>query len=655
MKINNNNLKKIGKIIFSLPTSTKIFVAIVLDLICCLLSLSVAYFLRLGQFTPLLDQELLSLTISIIIAIPIFNVFGLYKAVFRYSGSSALFIVLQAIFTYGIIYAFILTVYGLPGIPRTIGLIQPLVLFTFLASWRMFLSYWLGSLYRNKFNSFNNSKTLIYGAGSAGRHLVKAIRESGEIDIKGFIDDDVSTQGRYIDGKPVYSPKKLKNLIDKYGINLVLLAIPSVSRKRRKEIIKNLCNHNIAIRTIPGISSLVLGIEKIDNIEDLDIDDLIGRDQIEPFSTLMQENISSKVILVTGSGGSIGSELCRQILKQNPKRLLMIEINEFALYKIHSELCELQSKRDELKLIELIPLIACVRNSFRIDQIIKTWRPSTIYHAAAYKHVPLVEHNVIEGLDNNIFGTLRIAEIALKHNVENFVLISTDKAVRPTNIMGASKRISELCLQAKYGELLAQNLEKLNTKFSIVRFGNVIDSSGSVIPKFREQIRNGGPLTLTHKEIRRFFMTINEAAELVIQAGAMACGGDVFVLDMGEPVKIITLAKRMIELSGLTIKNKSNPRGDIEIELIGLRPGEKLYEELLISNKPQSTNHPKIFKSLDPYIDWIELEPKLNSLELLLKQNDHKGIRNLIKEIVIDFKPKNEILDYIHIQKNKTK
>ena len=648
MKKNNNNFNKFAQIIFSLPTASKILIAIVFDLSSCFISVWLSYFLRLGEFVPFFRQEFLASIISIIIAIPIFIVFGLYKAVFRYSGSSALLLVLQAILAYGIIYGITLTIYGVPGVPRTIGLIQPLVLFSFLASWRMTLSFWLGSLYRRKFNSFENPKTLIYGAGSAGRQLFKAIRDSGSIDIRGFIDDDLSTQGRLIDGKQVYSPKKLKKLIDNNGINLVLLALPSVSRKRRIEIIKNLSNYNIAIRTIPGISAIALGLEKIDHIEDLDIDDLIGREQIEPFNHLMTQNISSKVILVTGSGGSIGSELCRQIIKLKPKKLLMVEINEFALYKIHSELSELQNKQDELKSIEIIPLIASVKNSRRIDEIMKIWNPSTIYHAAAYKHVPLVEHNVIEGLDNNIFGTLTIAELALKHKVLDFVLISTDKAVRPTNIMGASKRVSELCLQALVGELLVLNKDKPKKKISIVRFGNVIDSSGSVIPKFREQIRNGGPLTITHKEIRRFFMTISEAAELVIQAGAMASGGDVFVLDMGEPVKIITLATRMIELSGLTVKNNSNPNGDIAIKMIGLRPGEKLYEELLISNNPEATKHPKIFKSLDPYIEWSKLKPKVDSLQKLLIKNDHKAIRNLLKEIVNDFHPKNEIVDYVY-------
>lgn len=653
MKKNNKNLIKFGQIIFSLPTSSKILIAIVFDLLSCFISVWLSYFLRLGEFVPFFREEFLASLISIIIAIPIFIVFGLYKAVFRYSGSSALLLVFQAILAYGIIYGMVLTIYGVQGVPRTIGLIQPLVLFSFLASWRMTLSFWLGGLYRRKFNSFKNPKALIYGAGSAGRQLVKAIRDSGSIDIKGFIDDDLSTQGRLIDGKQVYSPNKLRKLIDNKGINLVLLALPSVPRKRRIEIIKNLSYFNIAIRTIPGISSIALGYEKIDHIEDLDIDDLIGREQIEPFNHLMTQNISTKVILVTGSGGSIGSELCRQILKLKPKKLLMVEINEFALYKIHSELSELQSKRDELKSIEIIPLIASVKNSQRMDEIMKTWRPSTIYHAAAYKHVPLVEHNVIEGLDNNIFGTLTIAELALKHKVLNFVLISTDKAVRPTNIMGASKRISELCLQALFGELLKHNKDKQKTNISIVRFGNVIDSSGSVIPKFREQIRNGGPLTITHKDIKRFFMTISEAAELVIQAGAMATGGDVFVLDMGEPVKIITLAIRMIELSGLTVKNNTNPNGDIAIKMIGLRPGEKLYEELLISNNPQATKHPKIFKSSDPYIEWGRLKPKIDTLQKLLSKSDLEAIRNLLKDIVNDFHPKNEIVDYVYKAKAK--
>jgi len=643
----------LSQIIINLPRFSKIFIALLFDLISCSFSLWLSFFIRLGEFSSINERGFEALLLSFSLSIPIFVIFGLYRAVFRYSGYFALLIVIKASFIYGLIYSLLITIYGFSGIPRTIGLIQPLLFFIFIATWRMLISYFLGGFYRKHLNSSSNAKALIYGAGKAGRQLAKAIEDSGEIAIKGFLDDNELHQGRFIDGKFIYPPKKLKELINQKSINLILLAIPSVSRKRRMQIINDLRTYKIAVRSIPGISDLARGLDSKYFLEDLVIDDLLGREQIEPFKSLLKKNIFSKVVLVTGAGGSIGSELCRQVLKLKPKKIIMVEINEFALYSINSELIDIKNKKKGLENVELIPLISCIKDNERMSEIISTWRPKTIYHTAAYKHVPLVEHNLVEGLKNNIFGTLGIAQLAEKNDVRDFVFISTDKAVRPTNVMGVSKRISEMILQAKVEEETNLKRKKNKTKFSIVRFGNVLESSGSVIPKFRQQIKNGGPVTLTHRKITRYFMTLSEAAELVIQSGAMAKGGDVFVLDMGEPVEIFQLAKRMIELSGLQIKNEFNPNGDIEIAITGLRPGEKLYEELLVSNNPLATKHPKIFRSKDPFLKWKYLKPKLDYLNKVINQNNYKAIRKSLKDIVNEYYPKDNIVDYVFL-KNKS-
>ena len=472
------------------------------------------------------------------------------------------------------------------------------------------------------------------------------MQDSQEISMLGFLDDDEKKKGCLIDGKRIYSPIKIGNLISKKNISLVLLAIPSITRKRKSEIIKNLLNYKITVRTIPDISNLASGKSLITEFIDLEIDDLLGRIPVEPFQALMIRDISSKTILVTGAGGSIGRELCLQIIKDKPKKLLLVEISEYALYSIHEKLKEYGNINTEL-----IPLIGSVQDSQRMERIISIFKPETIYHAAAYKHVPIVEHNLIEGLKNNLLGTYSLAKIALDKKVSNFVFISTDKAVRPTNIMGATKRLAELSLQALNEQPFILSKSKIKTKFSIVRFGNVLDSSGSVIPKFRDQIKNGGPITLTHKDITRYFMTITEAAQLVIQAGALAKGGDVFVLDMGDPIKIYDLALRMIELYGFTLKNSSNLNGDIEIKITGLRPGEKLYEELLLSKNPIKTTHPKIYRSKEPYILYEELVKEIDLLKVLIENNDLENILINLKKIVIDYFPNTKIIDHTFVKK----
>ena len=627
-------IQKFIRLLLNQPRFVKSSIAFSIDLALCIFSIWISYYLRLGEFISFSDRGLNALIYSILISFPLFFLFGLYKSIFRSSGMFTIFIVSKAIIIYGIIYSSLIVFFRLDGIPRTLGLIQPLVLWILIISWRIVFKNLLFKFISNNIFTNNVSNALVYGAGIAGRQLLRAMQESNEIKIKGFLDDDINQQGCFIDGKMIFAPKDLKYLIKKRNINLILLALPSIPISQRSKIVLNLSNYKIAVRTIPSISDLAKGKSLITDLIDLNIDDLLGRIVVEPNRELMSENIFSKTILVTGAGGSIGSELCRQIIQYSPKNILLIEISEYALYKIHSEL-----ETVNLNNINLIPLLASVQDKKRIKEIISIWRPSTIFHAAAYKHVPLVEHNLVEALKNNLFGTFYLANLAGTYKVPNFVFISTDKAVRPTNFMGATKRFAEISLQAL-------NNNALNTKFSIVRFGNVLDSSGSVIPKFREQIKNGGPITLTHLEITRYFMTITEAAQLVIQAGAMAKGGDVFLLDMGEPIKIYDLAKRMIQLSGKSIKNEKNINGEIQIKITGLRPGEKLYEELLLSNSPQKTKHPRIFKSKEPFIDFDDLIIEMKILKKLIEENDLFEIIKKLKIIVPEYTPNSKIVDF---------
>ena len=628
-----------------LPRGIKILIAIIFDAICCILSIWIAYYLRLGEFSPFLKITGVASLLSLLFSIPIFTFFGLYKAIFRYSGLRSLFAVIKAIFCYAFIFFGFILQTKIPGIPRTIGLIQPLILLIFIGSWRMILAYFLSGGYQKQFYRNNIQNVLVYGAGEAGRQLFKAMQGSNVINIKGFIDDDISKQGYYVDEKPVISNDRLKKFISYNNISLILLAIPSVGRSRRNEIIKNLRYLNIEVRTIPSISDLAKGDASITDFFALDIDDLLGREEVEASSYLMKKNITGKVILVSGAGGSIGSELCLQSINLNPEKILLIENSEYALYSITSKLNEIINKLS-LRNIEIIPLLANVQDEKRMNNIISIWKPFIIFHAAAFKHVPIVEYNLVEGIKNNSIGSLKLAEVAIKNKTPYFVFISTDKAVRPTNIMGATKRLAEISLQAIFYNQVKGLKNNKFTKISIVRFGNVLESSGSVIPKFREQIKKGGPITLTDLKITRYFMTIKEAAQLVIQSSAMAKGGEVFLLDMGNPVKIYDLALKMIELTGHSLKDEFNPYGDIEIKLTGLRPGEKLYEELLLSGNPCPTKHSKIFRSKEPYIKWNELEPKLNYLKIYLKDNDHRNLLRILKEIVKDYSPEKGIVDY---------
>jgi FlaA1/EpsC-like NDP-sugar epimerase len=632
-------LTKLSSPMLALPRVAKRAVALSIDLGLCVLTVWLAYYLRLGEFVALSGNALVAVGASIGIALPIFVTSGLYRAIFRYSGWPALLTVARAVGVYGLLYASVFTAIGMADVPRTVGIIQPILLLLFVGASRAFARVWLGDQYRSILKFEARPKVLIYGAGQTGRQLAAAMANSHAMKVAGFLDDDDRLHGHVLNGLPIYNPDDLNSLAATLHISDVLLALPSIGRKRRNEILGQIRNAHVSVRTLPSVTDLAQGRVSVSDLRELDIDDLLGREPVSPNHILLAKNVTGKVVLVTGAGGSIGSELCRQILATGPAKLLLIEQSEFALYSIHQELEEKLAERE----VVLVPLLASVQDGERMREIMSTWRPDTVYHAAAYKHVPLVEHNPAEGIKNNVLGTLRTAQAAAENDVADFVLVSTDKAVRPTNIMGASKRLAEMALQA----LAASNA---GTKFSMVRFGNVLGSSGSVVPRFRQQIRDGGPITLTHPDITRYFMTIPEAAQLVIQAGAMAKGGDVFVLDMGESVRIMDLARRMVELSGLTVKDEHNSDGDIEIQITGLRPGEKLYEELLIGDNPKPTAHARIMKAHENFIPWPELEGKLNALELALNVNDVSVIRLMMESLVADYTPSEEIVDWVYME-----
>lgn len=625
--------------VLAMPRVAKRIVALLVDVSLCVLTVWLAYYLRLGVFVPLSGNALIAAGASVALTLPVFIVSGLYRAIFRYSGWPALLAVARAVGIYGLLYAAIFTAIGMVGVPRTVGIIQPILLLLFVGASRALARLWLGDQYQSILKRVSRPRVLIYGAGKTGRQLAAAMANSHEMRVVGFLDDDDRLHGHVLNALPIYSPDDLVNLVATLNVGDVLLAMPSIGRNRRNEILGRIRGAHVSVRTLPSMTDLAQGRVSVSDLRELDIDDLLGREPVMPNHILLAMNVCNKVVMVTGAGGSIGSELCRQILAVGPTKLLLIEQSEFALYAIHQELERKLASRE----IVLVPLLASVQDEERMREIMSTWHPETLYHAAAYKHVPLVEHNPAEGIKNNVLGTLRTARAAAENGVSDFVLISTDKAVRPTNIMGASKRLAEMVLQA-----LAAITS--GTKFSMVRFGNVLGSSGSVVPKFRQQIRDGGPITLTHPDITRYFMTIPEASQLVVQAGAMAKGGDVFVLDMGQSVKIMALARRMVELSGLTVKDEQNPDGDIEIEITGLRPGEKLYEELLIGDNPKPTSHSRIMKAHEEFIPWAELVERLDALEKALGANDVGTIRQLMQQLVSGYTPSDEIVDWVYLE-----
>ena len=648
-----NIFAECSQFLLSFSRRAKQSLVLLIDLSACIITVYIAFYLRLGEW-GLIRNDInsglfLATVISLGLALPIFFVFGLYRAIFRYSGIASFLAIVKAIVIYSFLYATFFTVIGISGIPRTVGIIQPILLLITILAIRMLARYWLGDLYQQHSNSPVLQQALIYGAGSVGRQLAQAMMNNKRVRVVGFLDDNVALQGQLINQLPIYAPSQLSELIIPLKISELFLALPEENRKHRNEILRKIQDIKISIRTLPSMTELAQGKVTANDLQELDIEDLFGRESTVFDSISSNKNILGKVVLVTGAGGSIGSELCRQIFILGPAVLLLYEQNEFSLYALHQELQRRQTITGSKNNI-FIPLLGSITDTRRISEVMASWSPHTVYHAAAYKHVPLVEHNVTDGIRNNVFGTLITARMAVKYGVSDFVLVSTDKAVRPTNVMGASKRLAEMILQALARERIISNTV---TNFSIVRFGNVLESSGSVIPKFRQQIRNGGPITLTHPEVMRYFMTIPEAAQLIIQAGTMSKGGEVFLLDMGEAVKIIDLIRRMIQLSGLTLCDEGNPNGDIKIEIIGLRPGEKLYEELLIGDNPEPTSHPRIMKANEDFLPLEELEGKLQLLQAALDINDLDQIFQILERLISGYQMSDNIVDWVYLEKNK--
>ncbi|MBY3210059.1 polysaccharide biosynthesis protein [Rhizobium laguerreae] len=627
--------------LLAMPRVAKRALALLLDSSFCVLTIWLAYCFRLNEWTVLTGVQWLPVFVSLCMALPIFIVMGMYRAIFRYANMAAFITVLKAIAIYGVAFMTIFTALSVPGVPRTVGILQPFLLLIAIGLSRLSIRYWLGDAYQRILHKNMLAKVLIYGAGTAGRQLAGALINSAELNVVGYLDDDPRLKGGVMGGLPIYDPSDLPVLAESLGVHNVLLALPSASRQRRNEILEHIRKARVNVRTLPDLTALAQGRIAVSDIRELEIEDLLGREAVAPRQELLDKSMRNKVVMVTGAGGSIGGELCRQILRTGPSSLILIDQNEFALYNIHAELQKLAElyKHENM---QIVPILCSVRDQDRMEHVMQSWRPQTLYHAAAYKHVPLVEHNAVEGIKNNVMGTLVAARAANKCGVSNFVLISTDKAVRPTNVMGASKRLAEMVLQALAAE---SAVDRMRTNFSMVRFGNVLGSSGSVVPLFRQQIKDGGPVTLTHPDITRYFMTISEASQLVIQAGAMAEGGDVFLLDMGEPVRIADLARKMVELSGLAVRDEDNPEGDIELSVTGLRPGEKLFEELLIGDNPETTEHPRIMKAREDFLSWPELSRRLNALNAALDRNDMIAARSTLAELVSGYSSTGEVSD----------
>jgi len=618
------------------PRPTKRLITLLYDALIIPLAIYSALALRHGELlisiTPQITTTILTTTF---ITLGIFTRTGLYRAVIRYMASKAFSTLAMGITLSALVLAtssFITQA----NLPRSSIIIYWFTAFSLLGGPRLFI--------RNIVNQLNNVKkeaVLVYGAGNQGIALTSALNSSDQYRAVAFLDDNKKKQKTLIQGLKVHSPNNITALTERHNIKKVLLALGNANSFQRKQLIERISNTKLEILTTPAVQDIISGKAKIEEIKEIEIEDLLGRDCVTPDQTLLSSNIQEKVVLVTGAGGSIGSELCRQIIKLKPEKLILLELNEFSLYTIEQELnAYCQAKKLN---ITIVSILGSVQKQNRLTTIFKTFNVETIYHAAAYKHVPMVEHNVVEGVRNNVFGTWYCAEAAISAEVKHFVLISTDKAVRPTNVMGTSKRLAELVLQA-----LAQR--QSNTRFCMVRFGNVLGSSGSVVPLFHKQIKHGGPITVTHPDIIRYFMTIPEAAMLVIQAGSMGKGGDVFVLDMGEPVKITALAQKMIRLSGLTEKTESEPNGDIEIQFSGLRPGEKLYEELLIGENVEGTTHKRIMTASEVHLSWPETHNLLNHLDKACHDFKVDKVISLLLEAPAAFNKQGNTPDWVYNQ-----
>jgi len=619
-----NQLKQLSSI-FLLSRPIKSAIIILIDFLLFAIAFWLALFIRLDTIDTINNINYwILIPISSPVAIIVFIKMGLYRSLLRYISSQALIAIIIGVLS-STISLVIASYYLKSGLPRTIPFVYTAFALILIGGYRTALRSFISLGLKKK-----GEPVIIYGAGVAGRQLVLALEHSHEYTPYAFVDNDSSLHGKSIQGLKVYPPATIKQLVNSKDINKILLAMPSVPYYKRQQILQELEPLMLEILLLPSMSDLVSGKKQYSDVKKVDIGDILGRDTVNPDINLMSLHINNKAVMVTGAGGSIGSELCRQIIKQKPKTLVLFELSEYVLYQIECELLELI---DSKKLnTELFAVLGTVQHEHRVKEVLSSYRVQTLYHAAAYKHVPLVEKNIVEGIRNNTYGTYHTAKAAIAAKVETFVLISTDKAVRPTNIMGASKRMAELTLQA-----LAK--ESHSTIFTMVRFGNVLGSSGSVVPLFRKQIANGGPVTVTHPDITRYFMTIPEATQLVIQAGAMGNGGDVFVLDMGDSVKIKELATKMIHLSGFKIKNETNPEGDIEIKYTGLRPGEKLFEELLIGDNTSLTEHKRIMSAQEKFLPYSELLPILEQLDQACFKFDHHKIRQILQSTPIGFNP----------------
>lgn len=615
-----------------LDRRAKKIIAFSVDAIICILAVWLAFSLRLGDWQLWNGPIRTVLFASFLIWPPLFLALGIYRSIFRFAGSGTIIELSRAIAFFLVAMTLIFTVVGLAGVPRTIGILVPILFFLALVMSRILVRYIISDLLGQRAFGGDTKRVLIYGAGSAGQQLALSTRHYPGMFLLGFVDDDSRLRGQRLDGSPVFHSSELASQVERLRVTDILLAVPSMSRSKRKGIVDDLKQFSVHVQTLPQIQDIVAGKVSIADLREVEVDDLLGRDAVAPNDLLLGRTIVGKTVMVTGAGGSIGSELCRQIMAIGPQRLVLVEMTEYALYKIEQELRENSAAGRFRSDIEIHPELINTTAARPVSSLLAAYRPDTLFHAAAYKHVPLLEHNPISGMGNNIISTRNLVQAAEQNAVSHFILISTDKAVRPTNIMGASKRVCEQILQAK-----AKVGSK--TRFTMVRFGNVLGSSGSVVPRFKEQIANGGPVTLTHKDIIRYFMTIPEAAQLVIQAGSMANGGEVFVLDMGKPVKIYDLACTLINLSGLTVRDENNADGDIAIEEIGLRPGEKLFEELLIGENPMPTKHKRIMQAMEGHMAWRDLSPALDLLEKHVHEGNRDAAVSLLRYLVPEYQP----------------
>jgi len=697
----------IFKGILSTPRPAKRIILMVQDSILLIGALWLSFSLRLDNwYWPrggVNNPIVLLVLFAPVFAVPVFAHFGLYRAIIRYLGMRAVWSIVKAVMVYAALWGLVAFLSGVQGVPRSVVVINAMVVVLAVGGSRM-CARWLLRKVEDSVRISNavggtglgvsqQTKVVIFGAGAAGRQLAVGLGQSRECILLAFVDDGIELHGRDLMGVPIISQETLQDFVVSHQVDDILLAMPSITRKQRSVIIEHLRPLNVRIRTLPGLMAMAQGKADYADLHDLDINDLLAREPAEPDELMLQQQVTGETVMVTGAGGSIGSELCRQILQRKPKVLLLFELSEFSLYTLHNELLNTlhyltneKHNNDAVGLVPtVIPLLGSVADENRVSDVVLTWKPNIIYHAAAIKHVPIVEHNIAECVKNNVLGTLVMAKVAIERKVERFILVSTDKAVNPTNAMGASKRCCELILQALAakknpsfepmwdGEPSAQ--VESTTQFAMVRFGNVLGSSGSVVPYFRQQIAQGGPITLTHQDIIRYFMTIPEAAQLVMQTGEMVGGScmaggaskgigdgvsndisggrvsseaEVYVLDMGEPVKIIDLARRMVELSGLRVKDENSPEGDIAIEVVGLRPGEKLYEELLIGNDPQATQHPRIMKANEKFLPWDELQPMITTLRTAAVNGDVMMIRSMLQLLVPEYQPDEKVVDWVY-------